>query len=136
MRGIQRQIALIGLITVSAMVGRAGEESSRDEIAGTWSGTSPCIAKDTACHDETVVYHIAAIPSASNRFSVSADKIADGRPVNMGTLEFNYDPAEHTLSCTYAQGIWRLKVEAGKIEGMLTRRDGTIFRRLSLKKSA
>ena len=26
------------------MVGQAREESSRDEIAGTWSGTSPCLA--------------------------------------------------------------------------------------------
>jgi hypothetical protein len=32
-------------------------------------------------------------------FSVSADKIVDGKAVNMGTLEFRYIAAQHALVC-------------------------------------
>ena len=75
------------------------------EIAGTWRGDSPCVEKDTACHDEEVAYRFTK--EGKGTYSVSADKIVDGKPVNMGTLEFRYDEAQHLLTCEYGQGVWR-----------------------------
>jgi hypothetical protein len=65
---------------------------------------------------------------------VSADKIVDGKAVNMGTLEFRYIAAQHALVCEYAQGVWRLSVDGTKMEGTLTRPDGIVFRRVALRK--
>ena len=65
---------------------------------------------------------------------MSADKVVDGKPVNMGTREFRYDAGQHLLTCQYAQGTWRIKVEHGKMEGTLTLPDQTVFRRLILHK--
>jgi hypothetical protein len=49
--------------------------------AGTWRGESPCVAKDTACHDEKVAYRFTR--DGKGTYSVSADKIVDGKLVNM-----------------------------------------------------
>lgn len=105
-----------------------------DGIAGTWRGESACVAIGTACTPETVVYRFASLPAKPGYFSGSADKIMNGHPINMGTLEFRYDDRQHELTCEYAQGTWRLKVEGNGIEGTLTRSDGTVFRKVILRK--
>ena len=103
-------------------------------IAGTWRGQSSCEQKQSACREETVVYKFSPLQDKPGSFSVSADKIVDGKAVNMGTLEFRYVQGEHALVCEYAQGIWRLSVEGEKMEGTLTRPDGSLFRRVALHK--
>lgn len=117
------------LVLALLIAGAADEVAS---FAGTWRGDSMCVAKSTACKDESVVYRIDA--GAPGHATVRADKIVDGKPVNMGTLEFRYDAAQHELICEYPQGVWRLKVDGGNIEGTLVRSDGTLFRRVSLRR--
>ncbi len=104
--------------------------SEMDSFIGEWHGDSTCVAKNTACRDETVVYRIAA--GKPGYASVSADKIVNGEAVNMGTREFRHD--HDSLICEYAQGVWRLKMDHGKIQGTLTRSDGTVFRQVILRK--
>lgn len=103
-------------------------------IAGVWRGQSSCEQKESACREETVVYRFSPLPDKPGTFSLSADKIVEGKAVNMGTLEFRFVEDQHALVCDYAQGIWRLLVNGEKIEGTLTRRDGSIFRRVVLHK--
>lgn len=103
-----------------------------DRFAGEWRGDSTCVAKNTACHDEKVVYRIAAVPGKPGIASVSADKIVDGNAINMGTLEFRHNSG--SLICEYAQGVWRLSLENEKLDGTLIRQDGTVFRHLRLHK--
>ena len=103
-------------------------------IAGIWRGQSSCEQKESACRDETVVYRVSPLQDKPGSFSVSADKIVDGKAVNMGTLEFRYIAAQHALVCEYAQGVWRLSVNETKMEGTLTRPDGIVFRRVALRK--
>lgn len=105
-------------------------------FTGTWRGSSTCVANNTACRDETVVYRISTIPGKSGSAAVSADKIVDANAVNMGTLEFHYQADRNMLICEYAQGVWRLKVDGAKMEGTLTRPDGTLFRRVKLSKES
>ena len=103
-------------------------------IAGIWRGQSSCEQKQSACREETVVYRFSPLQDKPGSFSVSADKIVDGKAVNMGTLEFRYVEDQHALVCEYAQGVWRLSVDGEKIEGTLTRPDGSLFRRVALHK--
>ena len=103
-------------------------------IAGIWRGQSFCEQKESACRDETVVYRVSPLQDKPDSFSVSADKIVDGKAVNMGTLEFRYIAAQNALVCEYAQGVWQLSVDGNKMEGTLTRPDGIVFRRVALRK--
>ena len=103
-------------------------------IAGVWRGKSSCEQKESACREETVVYRFSPLPEKPGSFSVSADKIVDGKAVNMGTLEFRYVEDQHALVCEYAQGVWRLSVDGEKIEGTLTRPDKSLLRRVALRK--
>ena len=128
-------ITLLTLTTAAARdtaQGTAQNELSRFE--GRWRGNSSCVAKGTACHDETVVYHIVRLTKKSGYVSVTADKLVNGHPVNMGTLEFRYDQDQQALVCEYSQGFWRFRLDGGKMEGTLTAPDNTVFRRVTLDK--
>ena len=103
-------------------------------IAGIWRGRSSCEQKESACREETVVYRFSPLQDKPGSFSVSADKIVEGKAVNMGTLEFRFIEDQHSLVSEYAQGVWRLSVDGQKIEGTLTRPDGSLFRRVALHK--
>jgi len=54
------------------------------------------------------------IPGKPNGLSITADKIVDGKAINMGTLEFRYEPDEDILICDYAQGTGASKHQAGQ----------------------
>jgi len=110
------------------------ETDGVSRFVGDWRGESSCIAKNTACHDENVVYHVARIAGKPAFVSIVADKIVDGKAVNMGTLEFRYEPDQDVLICEYAQGTWRLEAAGGAMKGTLTRPDKTVFRRVELRK--
>ena len=104
-----------------------------ERFLGEWHGDSTCVARNTACRDEVVVYRISK--QDSGRISVSADKIVNGSPINMGALEFRYDADHDLLICDYAQGIWKLKVDGARMEGTLTRPDNSLFRRVTLTRA-
>lgn len=81
-----------------------------------------------------MVYRFSPIQDKTGAFSVTADKIVDGKTINMGTLEFRYVEDQHALICDYAQGTWRLIADGENMAGTLTRPDKTLFRRVSLQK--
>jgi hypothetical protein len=118
-------------LSLSAVAQNTDDES---QLVGNWRGESKCTGARSACHDETVVYHIAELSGKPGWMSVSADKIVNGEPVNMGTLQFQYDAPNHTLTCEYAQGVWRLKIDGLNMEGTLTLTDKTVGRHVRLKK--
>ena len=64
------------------------------------------------------------------------DKIVDGKPVTMGTAECSYDSGKQTLSCEFARGTFRFTIQGNKMEGSMTLTDRTLWRKISLKKSA
>jgi hypothetical protein len=120
------------LIALLAPVAAGGDDLMR--FLGKWRGDSSCVARNTACHDETVVYRIASLPDKPNHVSVNADKIVNGNAINIGTLEFRYEQPTRTVECEYSQGVWRFKVAGEYLEGSLTLSDGTEFRRVRLRK--
>jgi hypothetical protein len=126
--------ALALLAACASAAAAATQDESR--LLGDWRGDSTCVATGTACRDEKVVYHIAKVPGKPGYVSVTGDKIVSGATVTMGTLEFRYDADKETLVREQTQGIWFFTVDGNKMEGTLTGRDKTIFRRVTLKKEA
>ena len=100
-------------------------------LFGDWTGESVCTAKEPSCRDEKVIYHISK-GSDPTIVNVNADRIVDGKAVNMGTLEFKYDKAAGKL-VNSEHGSWDLKFKERKIEGTLTLANGTLFRRVTLR---
>src|ERR1700759_5279008 len=121
-------------VLVLAAASRLILAQSPSAFQGTWRGQSSCEQKESACRDEIVVYRVSPSQDKPDVFLVSADKMVDGKAVNMGTLEFRYIDAHPALVCENAQGVWRLSVDGAKMEGTLTRPDGTLFRRVTLRK--
>ncbi len=80
-----------------------------------------------------VIYRIQKLP-ARGHVTISADKIVNGRAINMGSLEFHYDQQLKIWMCQYSQGVWRLTVQGAKVDGTLTEPDGTLFRQITLRK--
>ena len=101
-------------------------------LFGDWTGDSVCQVKNSPCHDEKVVYHISKGKGA-NHVSVSADKIVDGKPVNMGTIDFTYEPKEGTL-VSDDHGHWEFAIKGNRMEGTLSLPDKTLYRKVTLTK--
>jgi hypothetical protein len=105
-------------------------------LVGDWRGQSICVVRESACHDEDSLYQVTKLPQKPGWFSMKLDKVVDGKPVTMGTMECAYDSAKQALTCDFPRGVMRFIVNANKMEGTMTLPDGTLWRKLSLKKSA
>jgi len=123
------------LSAVVAIPQSASITSDESKLAGTWRGDSLCVEKGTACHDEVAVYRIAAIPGKRGYFTVTGGKVVDGKEIVMGSGEWRYDGAKHTLTGDLPRGVIILKRDVDKLEGTFTLPDKTVLRRITLKKS-
>ena|SRR5215813_2597371 len=108
------------------------DSDTTSAVTGVWRGNSTCMVKNSPCHDEVNVYRIAKVADKPGMVSVTADKIVDGKEVVMGTFEWKYDAQKHSLDS--ADGRFHFTVEGNKMEGALTLADGTVYRRIYLKK--
>ena len=102
-------------------------------ITGNWFGTSICQQKNTACHDEIVIYHIIKT-NTPEIYQVAADKIVNADTLNMGTLNFKYDKVNRTFICESRNGVFKFTITGNKMEGALMSTDNILFRKISLKK--
>lgn len=109
-------------------------EDVRPTIAGVWRGHSECAVKDSPCHDEINVYRFSKDSADPNKFSVKASKVVDGKEVVMGTSEWTYDEKNQVMECE--KPSIRLTIHGDKMEGALTLDDGTVYRRIYLKKES
>jgi hypothetical protein len=108
--------------------------NAQDKVAlnGTWRGQSLCVDHSGACKDEQVVYRIKQ-EEGTTTVNIDADRIVDGKAVNMGALVFTYDKAKATLSSTAGKNLWQLTINGKQIDGVLLK-DGSTIRKVSLKK--
>jgi hypothetical protein len=113
---------------------RHGKDSAVAQLVGAWRGNSVCLAADSPCQNESNVYHISEIMGKPGICSVIGSKIVDGKEVVMGTGEWKYDPQKHLLGAETPAGTFRFTVDGNKMEGSLTLRDNTVYRRIYLTK--
>lgn len=127
------------LLTGCMAAGRPAAQSNSDTVpvqtplTGDWSGESICQVKNSPCHDEKVVYHIAK-GSGPDDYLVEADKIVNGQAEGMGRLNFKYDAKAATLT-SEEHGHWLFYIKGSKMDGTLTTAEGTLFRKISLTKN-
>jgi hypothetical protein len=136
------RIVLFALPTQNAVllfatgVSRTPQAAPDDaSIVGDWRGESTCVVRESACHDEDSLYHVTKLVEKPGWFSMKLDKIMNGKPVTMGTMECNYETPKQSLTCEFPKGVMQFIVGGEKMEGTMRLRDGTLWRRLSLKKS-
>ena len=111
-----------------------GDDAPRSRIAGVWRGHSECAVKNSPCHDEVNVYRFSRIAGRENAFSVTAAKVVDGKEVVMGTSEWQFDEKTRIVECE--KPSVQLAVHGDKMEGALKLEDGTVYRRIYLKKES
>lgn len=130
-------ILLIAMLASLPIVLSAQTLSS---LVGTWRGTSTCLVRPSACHDEIAVYHISRFTADTTKLTVQANKIVNGVEENMGTLEpCTFTSKTRTLSCPMPPGVrpgeWRFTFTGNAIDGGLWVPGGTKFREIHARKS-
>jgi hypothetical protein len=69
--------------------------------------------------------------------NLSANKIVDGKEVNMGSSECAYDPGAHSINCLLPNGAsMRLQVSGHAMSGKMILADGTAWREITLRRAA
>ena len=129
-----RSATIVALLIFTISTAYAQKDSSG--VVGKWKGESLCTVKPSACHDEVVVYDISAPPEKKGALVWKADKIVNGEQQNMGTLDCTYAAASRTMTCDMpGKGVWSLTVEGDAMTGTLRLSDGTLFRKVSVKRA-
>jgi hypothetical protein len=119
------------LIVATILILQALQPAS---IAGIWEGSSLCTVPNSPCHNEHVVYHIKPHASDPTKFTIDADKLVDGKEDFMGTLQCVFTRDKSELYCDTA-GDWRFTVAGDTMTGTLHLRNGTLYRKVSVKRS-
>ena len=87
-----------GAATWVVLANTAGYAQQATSLLGDWTGESICVGEVGACHDEQVIYHFTISKADPQKFTLSADKIVNGKPEPMGDMDFSYDAANHILT--------------------------------------
>jgi hypothetical protein len=133
--GLLLAVPVVGTAALAVADSGRGKTAPTDDLPaliGDWTGDSTCQVKQSACRDEKALYRIAQLSDRPGWVSITFDKIVDGRPVTMGALPCKDE--DGTLTCEYDRGVWKLAVKGNQMTGTLTTPDGTVFRRVTLKK--
>ena len=119
---------------------RQGDSDSLSKVLGDWEGESVCVDKNRpACKNEHVVYHLTKKEGEADGVRVRADKIVNGKPEDMGTLECKHNAAKSTLTCEFTvngtHGVFEYAIKGDEMEGTLKLLPaGTLGRRINVKK--
>jgi hypothetical protein len=109
------------------------------EILGTWEGESQCAVPDSPCHDEHVIYEIAADKDSSSGLKMDGYKLVNGERQFMGTLRCEYEAAKKNLACTSRgknNDDWEYTLSGPTLQGTLTINAGkTLYRKITVKRN-
>lgn len=111
---------------------KSQKASVDNTIIGTWKGTSICQVKNSPCHDEVVVYHITKA-QGTDTFSIAANKIVNGKEVEMGIIGFKLDRKNIRLLSTDYNSFWTFNFKGKELDGTLVS-GGSLYRIIKLTK--
>jgi len=113
------------------------QQPNTDSPIGTWRGQSKCLVRPSGCRDEDSVYRVAPVAQSRTRVTLAANKVVDGREVNMGTGECSYSPEKHVLNCPLPNGsAVRFEQSGDSLSGTMTLPDGTAWRKIILHRAS
>ncbi len=126
---MQLRSILVALLGVVGLAGTSGAQApaAAPNPVGVWRGTSLCLVKPSACHDEVVVYRITFV-KGSDSLSMSARKIVAGQEEEMGVLPCWFAAKDASLTCAMRNGVWQFTVRGDSLVGELRLPDKTKFR--------
>ena len=137
-----RMVSIAAVVALTILVSLRGEavqsqpaSSDASSVVGDWRGNSICVVREIACRDEDSLYHVTRLAAKPGWFSMKLDKIVNGKPITMGTQECSYDSAKKSLVCEFARGVMRFAIQGDRMEGTMSLTDGTLWRKITLKKS-
>lgn len=126
------KIPLTCLAVASLLAFGAGAQSPSQQQAamtpvGVWRGTSLCLVRPSACHDEIVVYRITRTKTADS-LTMDARKIVRGEEQGMGVLACHFTSPNGMLICAMPQGTWQFRIRNDSLVGELRLPNNTKFR--------
>jgi len=127
MRLLLAGIALAGVFAREANAQSSPAASATPTPVGTWRGTSTCLVRPSACHDEIVVYRITQMQQADS-LALDARKIVHGVEEEMGVLTCQLAQTKGQITCSIRQGVWHFRVTNDSLTGELRLPDNTRFR--------
>jgi hypothetical protein len=104
-----------------------------NSLTGSWSGDSVCVGSSPACKNEKVIYVFGKVDAAGH-VSGHADKLVDGKRINMGDFEMRYDSKTSTLTWENPNGTWKYSIKGNEMEGGMTSKSGEVVRHVNVKK--
>lgn len=129
---MKRVKAIIALLLLTAATFALAKENP-EGILGDWHGTSVCLVKPSACHDEEALYHVTVDFHGS--LWMQADKIVDGKPVQMGDpAACAYDNSKKFLHCSFGRGYVDLTLAGDDLNGAMFLTDKTRWREIKLQR--
>jgi hypothetical protein len=137
-----RALLLASSLLSAVLAARAVEGApTNDAFLGEWEGTSSCVdkARFPACKDEVVVYHVTSSPAGDSHATMAADKVVDGKALNMGTLDFRFDSNlkawTSELRNPSGTALWSFQVTGSELSGTLVDLPSqALIRRVTAKK--
>ena len=121
------------LLTIAILASALSSQTAGDPLVGDWRGDSICVVRPSACVDEKALYHVQRL-GQPDHYSMQADKIVNGEPVNMGTTDCVFAREKQTLTCELPKGAIHLALRGTRLEGTMNLADGTLWRNISLSK--
>jgi len=119
-------------VTLCAVLFLCWQDSGETPV-GAWRGESKCMVRPSGCNDEDSLYRVSAVKEATDRVRLSANKIVNGKEVNMGDGECSYDAHTRAMDCPLPNGnSIHLEWKGNALDGQMTLKDGTPWRRISL----
>ena len=91
---------------------------------GVWRGTSTCLIRPSACHDEIVVYRITH-GNVPDSLALDGRKIVNGQEVEMGVLGCRVAQPGAQVICVIPSGVWHFTVSGDSLVGDLRLSDNT-----------
>ena len=140
-RRVTTYASLSAILASPASAQRVGKAESLD---GTWRGASLCTAAGRpGCHDETVIYHLRTLPSASQSSKTPSveqraslewvmNKLVDGREEEMGTLTCSVDPPGRAVVCPMRDWQWTFHATRDSLRGTLANPSGVTWRNVQV----
>ncbi|HEX7287794.1 MAG TPA: hypothetical protein VF532_16520 [Candidatus Angelobacter sp.] len=119
-------------LTSASQSGPEAKPANKPAVVGDWHGTSLCLVKPSACHDEEALYHVKTAPEKPGGLAMQADKIVDGKPESMGDADCSFDAAKKLLHCDLGRSTIELTLEGDRLEGAMFLRDKTRWREIKL----
>ena len=126
------------LVLVTALVGGAASaqpQSDSSSVVGDWHGTSICLVRPSACHDEEALYLFR--PKAGDAAVIVGqfDKIVNGQAEEMGPpVDCSFNTDTRVLHCDFGRGYIDLTLSGDALDGAMFMRDGTRWRDVRLSR--